>query len=77
MARVSRFSNMRMRSSQRFIFCVFLQILAWITDNFMYSPGDDAVTSPNLHIAYMSLRTSTPLVITMHPSENGRVRKDN
>ena len=39
----------------------------------MYGPGEDAVTSPHLHVSFMSLRTNTPLIIKMEPSEGGKV----
>ena len=39
----------------------------------MYGPGDDAVTSPHLHVSFMSLRTNTPLVIKMEPNEGRKV----
>ena len=40
----------------------------------MYGPGQDAVTTPTLSVAYLSLRTNTPLLITMDPYTNGKVR---
>ena len=50
-------------------------MLSWVNDSFLYSPGEDAVTSPHIHIAYMSLRTHTPLVFKLEPSEGGQVRR--
>lgn len=45
-------------------------VLKWIGDCFLYPPGEDCVLKPDyLHIAYMSLRTNTPLVIKI---DNGK-----
>ena len=41
----------------------------------MYGPGEDAVTSPNLQIAFLSLRTNSPLIITLDPAQNSKVSK--
>ncbi len=50
------------------------QVLDWFNKNFLYGLGEDAVLSPTLHAAYMSLRTRTPLLITVEPSQHGMVR---
>ena len=39
----------------------------------MYAPGDDAVTTPTLSVAYLSLRTNSPLLMTMDPAQIGKV----
>ena len=34
------------------------------------------MTSPHIHMAYMSLRTHTPLIFKLEPSEGGQVRRE-
>ena len=48
------------------------RVLDWLNINFLYSPDQDAITHPTLHVAYLSLRTRTPLIIAMDPTHNGR-----
>lgn len=49
------------------------RVTSWLDSCFMYGPGEDAVTSPYLHVSFMSLRTNTPLVIKMEPSEGRKM----
>jgi Bardet-Biedl syndrome 2 protein len=46
-------------------------VTAWLSDSFMYGPGEDAVLSPCLRVAYLSLRSSFPLTLTFNPAQNG------
>lgn len=48
------------------------RVLSWIRDNFLYSPEEESTAPSPLHVAYMSLRTSTPLILTMDPADNGK-----
>ncbi|XP_064385467.1 Bardet-Biedl syndrome 2 protein homolog [Halichondria panicea] len=48
------------------------RLKSWIDDSFMYAPGDDAVTTPTLSVAYLSLRTNSPLLMTMDPAQSGK-----
>jgi hypothetical protein len=49
--------------------------LAWINDNFLYNPDEEeaTVTSGHLHVAYLSLRTNSPVIISIEPGNNGKV----
>ena len=44
-----------------------------MNESFLYTPAEGSATSPKLHLAYMSLRTNTPLIISMVPAEDGMV----
>ena len=50
-----------------------MQIQSWLNQNFLYGPGEDAVSTPYMQMAYMSLRTNTPLILKIDPQDSGKV----
>jgi hypothetical protein len=53
---------------------MLLQVTGWLNDSFMYGAGEDAVLTPYLHVAFLSLRSSFSLVLSFKPAQNGAVR---
>jgi Bardet-Biedl syndrome 2 protein len=49
------------------------RITTWLNDSFMYGAGEDAILTPFLHVAYLSLRTSFPVILKFEPALNGTV----
>ncbi|XP_003385146.1 PREDICTED: Bardet-Biedl syndrome 2 protein homolog [Amphimedon queenslandica] len=49
------------------------RVKSFIESQFLYGLGENAVLSPNLEVAYMSLRTNTPVFIKVEPSKNNKV----
>lgn len=46
------------------------RVMSWVRDNFLYTPEDNKPKV--LQVAYMSLRTSTPLIMKVDPTDNGK-----
>ncbi|CAI8055642.1 Bardet-Biedl syndrome 2 protein homolog, partial [Geodia barretti] len=46
-------------------------VTGWLNDSFMYGAGEDSVLTPYLHVAFLSLRSSFPLILSFKPAQNG------
>ena len=71
-----KLSRICLSTKHRFVIPCLSQVVAWLDDNFMYGPAEDAVTSVYLHVSFMSLRTNTPFFLKFEPNEGGKVMRE-
>jgi Bardet-Biedl syndrome 2 protein len=49
------------------------RVQSWLSQSFLFEPGEDMVTSPYLQVAFLSMRTQTPVIIKFDPQDMGKV----